>query len=202
VKAWERSNEPGIANRWKLVVSKSIGWISIALIGALAGVASADRMAFAQAGSTGGTIGKTDKSVSGTEEPEKAHLQRRNSPSRVSDNRVRPPAGSSLVGRWQVHQSCAAGKSTSQVEIRQSPGGQFVGVLSGRDSFGGTDTGKISNGQVQGDKATFMVARTNSTGSAVRQWSATLIRTSGVVTRMEGSFFGLIANCTFNATRN
>jgi hypothetical protein len=51
-------------------VSKSIGWISVVLSCCLAvtALAATNRTALPQAGSTGGTIGKTDKSASGGDE--------------------------------------------------------------------------------------------------------------------------------------
>jgi hypothetical protein len=49
-------------------MSKLINWISIALLCSVTMFIASDRIAIGQAGSTGGTIGKTDKSVSGGEE--------------------------------------------------------------------------------------------------------------------------------------
>jgi hypothetical protein len=42
--------------------------IAIAVVCSLAALVGVDQTAFAQAGSTGGTLGKTDKSVSGGDE--------------------------------------------------------------------------------------------------------------------------------------
>jgi hypothetical protein len=65
----------------------------------------ADRIAFAQAGSTGGTIGKTDKSISGSEE---TPVSRRNAPPAkpapaFSSSRPTGAANSctAIVGTWQ-----------------------------------------------------------------------------------------------------
>jgi hypothetical protein len=49
-------------------VSKTVLRTSIAILCGLAGLVAADRIVFGQAGSTGGTLGKTDKSSSGGDE--------------------------------------------------------------------------------------------------------------------------------------
>jgi hypothetical protein len=55
----------------------------VAVVCSLAALFAADRIAFAQAGSIGGTVGKTDKSASGGEEPSspaRHRLKRNTSP--------------------------------------------------------------------------------------------------------------------------
>jgi hypothetical protein len=66
--------------------------IAIAIICGLAMLVAADQTVFGQAGSTGGTIGKTDKSLSGGE----------NSKPRLGRREVAQPQGVAinLTGKW------------------------------------------------------------------------------------------------------
>ena len=53
-------------------MSRSDAWIVVAVVCAMVGALAAEPEVFAQAGSTGGTIGKHDKSVSGSSEVEQS----------------------------------------------------------------------------------------------------------------------------------
>jgi hypothetical protein len=62
-----------------------------------------NRIAFAQAGSTGGTIGKTDKSISGGESaPEPSTVERPHSSSRARPGRAfgADTSGCHIAGEW------------------------------------------------------------------------------------------------------
>jgi hypothetical protein len=182
-------------------VSKSI---AIAVIFGLAALVTADQAVLAQAGSIGGIIGKTDKSVSGGEEQQKPGDQ---SEKAKAGNDLRRRAshelttGPSIDGRWQYEQSCFSGNATFRLDIHQS-GGRFTGKVSGHSDVGGASSGEISDGQIQGNRATFTINCNDSYGGIVRQVAATFSPSNGRVTQMEGSFFGRVAKCTFTASRN
>jgi len=53
---------------------------------------AAERDAFAQAGSTGGTVGKTDKSISGATEPEPPARPHQRKPETAQQRRREPPS--------------------------------------------------------------------------------------------------------------
>lgn len=79
-------------------VSKLIHWISLALVCNLAELVVTNRMALAQTGSIGGTVGKTEKSVSGDEEETRSHPARPGIKGRAS---VHASACSKLLGVWK-----------------------------------------------------------------------------------------------------
>jgi hypothetical protein len=110
--------------------------------------------ALAQAGSTGGSISKQDKSVSGGEEPSET---RRVPRKKKSTSAVSPPsahtskASDQLAGRWQWNIKCPTKSFTGLMDLVQN-GSTFTG------NFGHTniwDNGTISNGQFHGNKVTF-----------------------------------------------
>jgi hypothetical protein len=90
---------------------------------------------FAQAGSTGGTVGKEDKSVSGGED----QPQRRQEPNarlRHSANRDRS-APSSISGKWIWTQICDDGAEFSGAfELTQDSDGAVSGTATGSDGSG------------------------------------------------------------------
>jgi hypothetical protein len=85
-------------------MSKSI---AIAVAYCLAALVATDKVAFAQAGSTGGTIGKTDKSVSGGEEATPSY--RRARPGSLVSRPSQEPgsAVASISGKWIWSAKCA-----------------------------------------------------------------------------------------------
>jgi len=74
-------------------------WIIAAALGISLSAAGASG-AFAQAGSTGGTIGKQDKSVSGGEEQVEPKSRARKSASPVVADKPKPSGCGSVVGVW------------------------------------------------------------------------------------------------------
>jgi|ERR1700722_569690 hypothetical protein len=88
------------------------GLMQRVLLGALAVVVSAYIAAFAQAGSTGGTLGNTDKSISGDrEEPRRSTSPERHTAPKVSSPSTEKTAAINLSGAWkgpfgaaQIHQ--------------------------------------------------------------------------------------------------
>jgi hypothetical protein len=138
--------------------------------------------AFAQAGSTGGTIGKTDKSVSGTGEE--------TPPSR--DKIKTPGQGNSaaiLTGSWNWRAQCGP----------LTPGGVFVisnasgGRISG--DFLSDVTGTFS-GTISGDRISF--ARILPSVDSPQRWTGTISWSSG---RMAGEITRPLGVCTWSATK-
>ena len=72
--------------------------IAIAVVCCFATLVGVDQTAFAQAGSTGGTLGKTDKSASGGEEPNVRTERRKRAPRGVGKTQCDRAAGS---WRWK-----------------------------------------------------------------------------------------------------
>jgi hypothetical protein len=121
-------------------------------------------LAFGQAGSVGGVIGKTDKSVSGEEAaPRKIHSARRSSAkadSRSHARRSEPSAAGGLArfdGTWTGDMSppCAG----SGIRTLRVSGGHITGIMltgpvsaSGSFRFQGQD-GTVGTGQVSGNTA-------------------------------------------------
>jgi len=161
----------------------------IALACGIAALAAAGRIAFAQAGSagsTGGTIGKTDKSVSGGELQQQA-------PGHESNIGA---ASSSLTGRWQWQADCGfLGRFFGDFRMTQSPGGHLTGQWL-RDS-GGT-TGHI-DGTVVGEKVSFTLQ--GGKDGLVRQYDAVL-NSKDKPSRMIGSLRASVASCAFTASRD
>jgi hypothetical protein len=95
--------------------------------------------AMAQAGSTGGTVGNRDKSVSGGEEqPPHAPNAR---------ERIRAP---SIAGLWRWTIECGDGHYNGVFEIMPSSNGQFTG------NFIANDVGSIEDGYVNGSSISFI----------------------------------------------
>jgi hypothetical protein len=128
-------------------MNKAIGPVSLAF--GLAFWLASDRIAFAQAGSTGGTIGKTDKSVSGGEE---ATL----SPSaRPSTRDVKNPSAiaPSIAGQWRWTADCSDGSHFHGVfDLSPTSGGQFTGEFISNDI---ANVGAIEGGHATGSSISF-----------------------------------------------
>ena len=93
-------------------MSKSI---AIAVACGLAALVVADGTAFAQAGSTGGTLGKTDKSASGGEEERPK-----------SGNRK---AAATISGKWSWRSKCENGTNwTGEFDFDQNADGTLSGI--------------------------------------------------------------------------
>jgi hypothetical protein len=125
-------------------MSKSI---AIAVACGLAALVVADGTAFAQAGSTGGTLGKTDKSASGGEEETRG--------GRKSDNRNAAATPKTISGKWSWRAKCANGDNyTGEFDFDQNADGTLSGncsVITGSNSCGAL------SGHVAGKKATLRV---------------------------------------------
>jgi hypothetical protein len=125
--------------------------IIIAFVSAILLSSVATRTVFAQAGSTGGTIGKQDKSTSGSQELPSLPKP---SPKRAARGEgVRPKIRSraSITGRWHWDIKCPTANFVGILNIVQS-GDTFAGEF-GHTNF--WDNGTVSNGRVSGDTVTF-----------------------------------------------
>jgi hypothetical protein len=114
--------------------------IAIAVVSCLAILVAADGNAFAQAGSTGGTLGKTDKSASGGEEQGKQTGERR----RTGTERSKVSSCHGIVGTWAFH--TVTGIET--VFRQDGSGSQTNGATGTWSCTGATATAKWSNGAV------------------------------------------------------
>ena len=101
-------------------------WIIATTLGIALSAAGASG-AFAQAGSTGGTIGKQDKSVSGGEEKAEPKYQ----PSRVAPSHVNEAECAKLVGTW----TWPGGMTTFNADhtMRHNSGNHGTWSCKGRD---------------------------------------------------------------------
>jgi hypothetical protein len=123
-----------------------MGKLAIAIACAFALLVIGDRAAFAQAGSTGGTLGKADKSASGGEDQPQARQKPNGNPRHSS-------APVSISGKWTWTAKCDDGSEwVGTFEFSQSPDGEVSGTSTG------TDAGRSMSGQLVGNKLT--VSRT------------------------------------------
>jgi hypothetical protein len=152
--------------------------IVIVVVSGLAALIAADGSAFAQAGSTGGTLGKTDKSASGGEEAAEPHAQ-----GRVHKRLTVSPL---ITGRWRWQSDCGGGRNGS-FEINHVSAGAFSGTIVNGDHSIGDISGRISANSI---------SFTNSVGPET--WTGTFA--SG---HMSGSVsvLGGLATCQWTASR-
>jgi hypothetical protein len=133
-------------------MSKAIAIAAMCGLAALIGVC---KTALAQAGSTGGTIGKTDKSVSGGEEGPAPGVKNRKSTA------VEVPSKASISGRWSWRGKCADDTEWSgDFDLVQSADGSVRGTCSTTQESCST-----VSGQVVGNKATLSVGWRVRTGT-------------------------------------
>jgi hypothetical protein len=163
--------------------------------GATAILACSDLPACAQAGSTGGSIGKQGKSVSGGDAEPRARPpqpdRRRDEPKRKPrPQQVGPGAGAavSVAGRWRWTADCQSGHWHGGWDLTETGGGQFTGSFAGL-VFG--DIGTISNGRVSGASMSF----TRRAPFVTQIWTGQL---SSGAKRIEGAITGN-ENCRFSA---
>lgn len=106
---------------------------------------------YAQAGSTGGTIGKQGKSASGSEESPRAVAPSQKRAARGESGGAKIASRASITGHWHWDIKCPSANFTGHLDIVQS-GGTFTGEF-GHTNF--WDNGTISNGRVSGGTVTF-----------------------------------------------
>lgn len=148
-------------------------------------------LAFGQAGSTGGVIGKTDKSISGGEStverqaPAKSRSRDQRPASRGDSDKS---SGVSVAGRWRWSADCTVGHWQGEFDLSQTSRGNFSGSFAATSA---NDLGTISDGHVNGNRVTF----TRTSSIATQYWRGRL--TAG---RLTGTSSGN-ANCSWQATR-
>jgi len=148
-------------------------------------------LAYGQAGSIGGTIGKTDKSVSGGEAPSETQT-----PTKPRSKGQRPIDRSALdqsskvsvAGRWRWDADCTIGHWQGEFDLAESSRGTFNGSFAGTSAH---DVGTITEGHINGTNITF----TRTSAYATQYWTGRL-----AVGRMKGTSSGN-ANCSWEATR-
>ena len=156
-------------------------------------VPSGRPVVLAQAGMVGGTIGKTDKSVIGSDQPA---AKPRPAPSRKRPARGEPRVAAnaltaaSLRGNWRVTTTCFSGADSLRFIIRETSTTSFAGDY----EPGG---GKIVSGTIDGSRITIV---TSSTFTVT--WTGTVSR-SGSRLRIDGGYTpgAPPGNCQFAATK-
>jgi hypothetical protein len=100
---------------------------------------------FAQAGSTGGTLGNTDKSISGSrEEPQEATSPR---------ERSKRAAAVSISGKWAWTQKCDDGREfVGSFDLVQNGDGTVSGTVTGSDGSGPI-SGKLAGNIFTGSRS-------------------------------------------------
>lgn len=144
----------------------------------------------AQAGSTGGSIGKQNKSVSGDEKrPPASPKTNETSPARSRDTSARL-TGASLSGTWRVSQSCNHGKFEIELDIKQISATEFAG--SSRGLTTGANS-QIVGGKIDGNRVSFQ----RRAAGLSDNWSARLERPG----RMIGTSASPVWRCSYTATK-
>ena len=139
-------------------------------------------LAFGQAGSIGGVVGKTDKSIAGGgAAPETSSRSKAQRPSDKGDSSKSSPI--SVAGPWSWTADCPNGHWDGGFDLVETSRGQFNGSF----SF----NGRISDGRVNGTSVSF--TRTHLTG--VQYWRGQLA--GG---RIKGTLSGG-GNCSWEATK-
>jgi hypothetical protein len=156
--------------------------MGLAMLSALVAAAQL-QMAFAQAGSTGGVIGKQDKSISGGEGDAEPRALTKPSRRPIEGGNSDRSSGVSVAGRWSWNADCPSGHWQGQLDLAETARGQFGG------SF--VPIGTVSNGHVNGTSVTF--TRTWVTGT--QYWKGQL-----AAGRLKGTLSGN-ENCSWEASR-
>ena len=143
-------------------------------------------LAFGQAGSIGGVVGKTDKSITGGGAAPETQAQpssrsKAQRPSDKGDSSRSSPA--SVAGSWSWIADCPSGHWDGGFDLVETSRGKFTGSF----SF----NGKISDGHVNGTSVSF--TRTHLTG--VQYWRGQLA--GG---RIKGTLSGN-GTCSWEATK-
>lgn len=121
----------------------------LALVTPILCFAQPDRSAMAQAGSTGGTVGNRDKSVSGGEEQPPHGPPNARQTTRHEAKAVSTP---SIAGVWRYTVDCGDGHYHGAFEITPSSSGQFTGNFISNDI---QQIGTIEDGHVNGSSISF-----------------------------------------------
>jgi hypothetical protein len=150
---------------------------------AIAILLGSDRIVLAQAGSTGGVIGKSDKSISGGNDL--GEPRGRPSPT----NKKVGLEATSLSGRWDWEAGCPVNRYFGDLQLTASGGrltGEFV-----------HDSGTVRGGQISGSVHGNEVSFTRDNGEKKLQYKTVLESPR----KMKGSAANAGIVCTFTATK-
>jgi hypothetical protein len=165
------------------------------------GACSLPCVAQVQPGSTGGSIGKQNKSVLGEDQPAPPEQRsKRSARTRDEDKKISTNDGTggqtatSLRGYWRIQVNC--GSSQNALER----GGKWsfdIRAISGNTFAGGFDQGgKIVEGKIEGKAISLTTQDIFS-----RQWTGTVSGSPEAGMRMQGSVTGPPDGCTFTASK-
>jgi hypothetical protein len=122
-------------------MSGTVDRIAVALVCSLAALIATDRMVFGQAGSTGGTVGKQDKSVSGEEEPPHQRAKAKPRGSAIGEMPTR-----SMSGKWTWTAKCDdASDWAGTFDLMQGADGTITGSAAGNDGSGSMSGQLVAN---------------------------------------------------------
>jgi hypothetical protein len=152
---------------------------------------SATRLRLAQ-GSTGGTLGKTDQSLSGGQ-PKETPPEKAPGPKRPKQGAAQA-AGMSVSGQWSAAGVCGAISWQDSFVLQPSSATNFTGRFVGPNTGGGT----IVNGSINANQLSF--DRVGLPLGMDQRWTARVEWSSGKGVQMQGSITGL-ATCTFTARK-
>jgi hypothetical protein len=157
------------------------------------GMFSTSGVAQIQPGSTGGTIGKRDKSISGSEDaaPPNESLSPKSRQTTARPNR-QDTSKAALAGGWNWNASCPNGNFKGEFEIRSTSASAFSG------HFLSDVPGAISNGQLDGKQVTFTRHYSNLLGTFLQSWTGSLTQS-----RIAGSLVDQPSGirCTWEAAK-
>jgi hypothetical protein len=151
--------------------------------------------ALAQSGSTGGSVGKQGKSVSGGDGHRPAAPPRSREPAqRSAKPQQAAPARSAVAvgGRWRWTADCPSGHWNGGWDLTETGSGQFSGNFAGM-TIG--DAGSITNGRVGGGSLSF----TRHFLMMTQSWNGRL--TGGANPSVQGTITGN-ETCRFQASKS
>ena len=159
------------------------------------GMFSVPCVAQVQPGTTGGTIGKQDKSVSsGEDQPAPSKQRSRRSARTRDDDGTGGQTAASLRGYWRIQVNCGSHQNVLE------RGGKWsfdIKAISGNTFAGGFDQGgKIVEGKIEGKAVSLTTQDIFS-----RQWTGTVLGSPESGMRMQGSVTGPPDGCTFTASK-
>jgi hypothetical protein len=142
--------------------------ITFGLVCGIAMFFAANRSALPQAGSAGGTLGKVDKSASGSRDTGEPQSASRSIGSPKSSSTA---AATSVAGRWDWTADCPSGHWVGAFNLTQGAAGEFNGAFMQTSS---SDIGTISDGLVSNSKISFTRSWTVLLVSGRQRWSGQL----------------------------
>lgn len=149
-------------------------------------------LAFGQAGSTGGTIGKTDKSVSGGEAaPETQTQTKSRSKGQQPADRGRSdrPSVVSVAGRWRWIADCPDRRWEGEFDLSETSPGHISGSFAATSWY---DIGTITGDHINASSITF----TRNMSVATQYWTGRL-----AAGRIKGTISSGGGTCSWEATK-